>query len=119
MLSKINSALHEIARCHSAEPDRILELDTNFHDLIVSASAGPRLIALHGSIKPQTKRYFRLYASSIIKDLHYSVAEHEDIIKAISSGDARGAERAMQANWQLGAGRLATIIELFGEHGNW
>jgi DNA-binding GntR family transcriptional regulator len=118
-LAKINSALHEIAECHRAEPDRILELDTSFHDLIVSANSGPRLIALHGSIKPQTRRYFRLYASSIIKDLHYSVSEHEEIIKTISSGDAKGAERAMQANWQNGAERLATIIELFGEHGTW
>jgi DNA-binding GntR family transcriptional regulator len=118
-LSKINSALHDIAKFHRAEPERILELDTSFHDLIVHANAGPRLMALHSSIKPQTKRYFRLYASAVIKDLHFSVSEHEDIIKAISSGDARGAERAMQANWQLGAGRLATIIDLFGEHGNW
>jgi len=118
-LAQINSALHEIADGHRPEPDRILELDTSFHDLIVSANAGPRLMALHRSIKPQTKRYFRLYASAIIKDLHYSVSEHEAIIKSISSGDPNCAERAMQANWQNGAARLATIIELFGEQGNW
>jgi DNA-binding GntR family transcriptional regulator len=118
-LAGINSALHKIAESHHAEPDRILELDTNFHDLIVSANAGPRLLALHSSIKPMTKLYFRLYASSVIKDLHYSVSEHEEIIRAISKGDPNCAERAMQANWQNGAGRLATIIELFGEHGNW
>ena len=118
-LAKINSALHEIAKGHKAEPDRILELDTSFHDLVVSAHAGPRLVALHSSIKPLTKRYFRLYASAIIKDLHSSVSEHEEIIKAISSGEPDYAEREMQANWQNGAARLATIIELYGEHGNW
>jgi DNA-binding GntR family transcriptional regulator len=118
-LAKINSALREIAKRSKAEPDRILELDANFHDLIVSASSGPRLMALHRSIKPQTKRYFRLYAGYFINDLHLSVSEHDDIIKAISAGDAKGAEKAMQANWHNGASRLATIIELFGEHGNW
>ncbi len=118
-LTKINSALHKIAEGHNAEPDRILELDTSFHNLIVSANSGPRLIAVHGSIKPLTMRYFRLYASAIIKDLHHSVLEHEEIIEAISVGDGHKAERAMQANWQNGVARLATIIELFGEHGNW
>lgn len=118
-LTAINAQLDAIARGRKAEPDRILDLDTRFHELIVCANAGPRLTALHRSIKPLTKRYFRLYASAIVKELHFSVSEHSEIIRAISLGDPKCVERAMQANWQQGAARLANIIELFGEHGNW
>lgn len=118
-LRKLNSGLRSISRDQAARAGDIFDLDTSFHSTIVMASAGPRLLALYNAVKPQTERYWRLYASSIINDLHTSVAEHEEIIEAIREGNSEKAERALQLNWINGAKRLGKVIDLFGERGNW
>lgn len=118
-LRKLNAGLKSISRDQTARAGDIFDLDTAFHSTIVEASAGPRLLALCNAVKPQTERYWRLYASSIINDLHTSVAEHEEIIEAIQEGDSERAERALQSNWANGAERLGRVIDLFGERGTW
>jgi DNA-binding GntR family transcriptional regulator len=118
-LRSLNSGLEELARAHRRDPNRTFELDRTFHRSIVEASAGPRLLDLHNSIQPQTERYWRLYASSIVDQLADSVAEHKAIILAIAGGDAEGAERGLQANWENGAARLARVIDSLGERGSW
>lgn len=118
-LRKINEELHSLAEAGRSDPNRIFELDMSFHQTIVDVSAGSRLRALHSSIKPQTERYWRLYASSILGQLGASVAEHVAIIEAIERGDSGGAERTVQINWEHGAERLARVIERHGERGSW
>ncbi len=118
-LRALNDDLRRIARTGRGDPNRIFELDLNFHRAIVEASAGPRLLALHDGIKPQTERYWRLYASAIVERLGVSVAEHGHIIRAIERGDGRRAERAVEVNWQNGAERLSRVIDTLGERGSW
>ncbi len=96
----------------------IFDLDHEFHRLLLTAGAGPRLTALHWAIEPQTERYWRLYASSIINELHVSVKEHEEIIAALLEGSADRLERALYVNWENGCARLAHVIEIFGERGS-
>lgn len=118
-LAKINGQLLAIADGQGERSSEIFELDKNFHNLVVRAGAGTRLLTLHSAIEPQTERYWRLYASSIIKDLHTSVDEHESIIAGIISGDAGAVESGLQNNWQKGAERLGHVIDIFGERGSW
>lgn len=118
-LRAINRELAAISGTKSAGAGGIFDLDRSFHRLIVGAGAGPRLSALHGAIEPQTERYWRLYASSIIDDLHLSIEEHQAIIEAIAEGDANRVERGLRANWENGSQRLARVIDLFGERGSW
>lgn len=118
-LKTLNAGLKAISRGQSGKAADIFDLDSTFHDTVVMAGAGPRLTALYNAIKPQTERYWRLYASSILNDLHTTVTEHEEIIEAIREGNADRVERAMQANWTNGAERLGKVIELFGERGTW
>ena len=118
-LRSLNAGLEELARAHRRDPIRTFELDRDFHRAIVEASAGPRLLDLHNSIQPQTERYWRLYASSIVDRLAESVAEHETLIEAISRGNAKAAECALQLNWENGAARLAQVIDSLGERGSW
>ncbi|MGA2168166.1 MAG: FCD domain-containing protein, partial [Terracidiphilus sp.] len=87
--------------------------------LLLAAGSGPRLTTLHRAIEPQTERYWRLYASSIINELHVSVAEHEEIIAALVEGNPDRLERALFANWENGCERLAHVIDIFGERGSW
>lgn len=118
-IKQLNSRLQRIAETRKAGGESVFDLDTEFHQVIVEASAGPRLLKLHNGIKPQTERYWRLHASNIVDDLYQSVEEHEEIIAAINDGDAARAEKALIANWVNGSERVAKLIDLYGERGNW
>ncbi len=117
-LKSLNQQLTEVAKS-ATSAGSIFDLDRRFHSEIVHAGAGPRLTVLHRAIEPQAERYWRLYASSILHDLHLSITEHEAIIKAVSAGDARQLEQALQANWDNGCDRLGKVIDVFGERGSW
>src|ERR1035441_9475600 len=65
-LKLVNEKLDRIARERSFNGPEIFDLDHEFHRLVVAAGSGPRLSTLHRAIEPQTERYWRLYASSII-----------------------------------------------------
>ncbi|MGC9199219.1 MAG: GntR family transcriptional regulator [Acidobacteriaceae bacterium] len=118
-LKVLNRKLRGILEDKASAAGGIFDADRNFHRLIIEAGAGPRLLALHRSIEPQAERYWRLYASSILNDLHLSVAEHETIIEAVVEGDPDRVERALQVNWENGSSRLASVIKVFGERGSW
>ncbi len=118
-LKNLNQQLRDILEAKPPGAGGIFDMDRSFHRTIVESGAGPRLLTLHKSIEPQAERYWRLYASSIINDLHLSVAEHDEIIAAVAAGDPDGIERALQSNWQNGCARLARVIEIFGERGSW
>jgi len=118
-LKLINGQLNRIAEKRVLEGSSIFDLDREFHRLIVHAGAGPRLTTLHQAIEPQTERYWRLYASSIINDLTVSTQEHEAIIAALLAGDAAHLEEALRLNWENGCQRLAKVIDVFGERGSW
>jgi DNA-binding GntR family transcriptional regulator len=118
-LERVNERLREIARNRQLAGASIFDLDREFHRLVVSAAAGPRLKRLHDAIEPQTERYWRLYASAILGNLHLSVAEHEAIIAALRAGDAVSLDAALEANWKNGLERLAGVMEIFGERGSW
>jgi DNA-binding GntR family transcriptional regulator len=118
-LRKLNDLLDAISKDRDGHPGDIFEHDRSFHRLIIKYGAGARMTTLHKAIEPQTERYWRLYASSIIKDLHISVDEHDEIIRAIEAGDADRVERGLQDNWLKGAERLGHVIEIFGERGSW
>jgi DNA-binding GntR family transcriptional regulator len=117
-LKAINEQLRAIPGSKPPRPTAIFDLDRSFHRTVIEAGSGPRLLALHRAIEPQAERYWRLYASAILGNLHLSVAEHDKIIAAITSGDADRTESALQTNWQNGCERLAELIDAFGERGN-
>jgi DNA-binding GntR family transcriptional regulator len=118
-LKALTDGLRGIAQTGRADHHRIFELDLSFHRSIVEAGAGPRLLRLHDAIKPQTERYWRLYASAIVDQLGASVAEHAQIIQAIQEGDGEAAERGVEINWRNGAERLSKVIDSLGERGSW
>jgi DNA-binding GntR family transcriptional regulator len=118
-LRACNQQLRDILAGKSSRTASIFDIDRSFHRIIIESGAGPRLTALHKSIEPQAERYWRLYASSIIHDLHLSVTEHDEIIAAIIAGDPDRSERALHLNWENGCARLGRVIDIFGERGSW
>lgn len=115
-LVAINESFAAAAAAPRPNHGRLFDLDARFHGRYMAA-AGPRLLALHGAVKPQAQRYERLYVSMLTAELHTSVVEHRAIVKAIRAGDAEGAQRAVEHNWRNAADRLASVIEAAGERG--
>jgi DNA-binding GntR family transcriptional regulator len=118
-MTALNEALHEEARAPKPDHQRLFEVDQQFHRAYVDVGGGPRLHALHDAIKPQTERYIRLYISALVEDIGESVDEHGLVIERIGSGDAVGAESAVQENWRNAVARLSQVIGNVGERGAW
>jgi DNA-binding GntR family transcriptional regulator len=115
-LTAINDAFAVAAAAARPNHGRIFELDERFHRCYME-EAGPRLLALHETVKPQAERYERLYVSMLAAELPTSVVEHRAIVKAIRTGDAGGAQRAVETNWRNAAERLAAVVAAAGERG--
>lgn len=118
-LSQLNDGLKAICREQEVRGASLFDLDAAFHDTIVQAGAGSRLMANYNAIKPQIERYWRLYATSITRELQESIDEHEAVIAGLQAGDADCTETALRANWENGARRIQRTIELHGERGTW
>ncbi|NUP55287.1 MAG: GntR family transcriptional regulator [Gemmatimonadaceae bacterium] len=117
-LRAVNDALATQAR-KKGNATRFFELDIEFHRLYVEEVVGPRLLALHRAIKPQSERYIRLYVSVLLDQIATSVREHERIAASIARGDPEAAQQAVETNWRNAAERLTQIIAQHGERGSW
>jgi DNA-binding GntR family transcriptional regulator len=117
-LRAVNRELAAASR-GKAVPSRLFDLDLKFHSTYVENVAGPRVVALHRAIKPQSERYARLYVNVLLDELPTSVKEHELIAAAIGKGDPRAAQHAVETNWHNAAKRLSAVIEEVGERGSW
>ncbi|HEY4217052.1 MAG TPA: GntR family transcriptional regulator [Gemmatimonadaceae bacterium] len=115
-LREINRGFAAAARTRTA-PAKLFSFDHQFHETFVEAASGPRLLALHGSLRPQSERYARLYVGVLLADLPNSVKEHEAIAAAIAKGNRAAAQRAAERNWMNAARRLAKVIVKQGERG--
>jgi DNA-binding GntR family transcriptional regulator len=85
-LSVLNRDLLDAATSERPDVHRVFELDERFHRRVVEAGAGPRLLALHDSFKPQSERYGRIYSSALIDEIGTSVQEHDEVVSAIGAG---------------------------------
>lgn len=117
-LREINRQLGIASRTRGAH-SRAFELDLEFHRTYVEEIVGPRLLALHRAIKPQSERYTRLYVNVLLDELPTSVKEHEKIIRGIAAGDPDAAQSAVETNWRNAAHRLEKVIAEHGERGLW
>lgn len=118
-LRRINRGMAEAAENARDDFNRLFELDTRFHRRCVEAGAGPRLLELHNSMKPQAERYIRVYIRVLTAQIPISVEEHAEIADAVEAGQPERAERAVQTNWRNATKRLKRVIEDVGERGSW
>jgi DNA-binding GntR family transcriptional regulator len=118
-LREINAELARSIQGSQPDHQRIFDLDQGFHRGYVEAGSGPRLLALHDAVKPQSERYVRLYISALVDEIGTSVDEHAVIVDAIERGDGAAAKDAVQINWRNASERLGGVIERLGERGIW
>jgi DNA-binding GntR family transcriptional regulator len=118
-MTRINDTIEQMGSAAKPEHLRLFDLHGDFHDVVHEAIAAPRLLALHGTTKPQADRYRRIYSSGDFGQQVRSVKEHRRIIKAIGAGDPDQSLCLTQEHWMAAADRLCDIIEILGERGNW
>ena len=118
-LVELNTALSHVTQQPRPDQNEIFDLDTAFHRAYVLAGAGPRLLALHDTVKPQAERYIRLYIGALVDRIADSIVEHNGIIEGIRQGDAEHTERAVLRNWRNAAERFSEVIARIGERGTW
>jgi DNA-binding GntR family transcriptional regulator len=113
-----NMSLARAARLTHPDQNRIYDIDAEFHGLFVDAGAGPRVKRELAAIKPQAERYIRLYISAFT-DMRPSIAQHDQMVRAIRGGDPDLAAATVQKQWQGAAERLLNVIAALGERGTW
>jgi DNA-binding GntR family transcriptional regulator len=94
--------------------DRLFERHDAFHRTLVDATAGAELKAQLDVIRPRVDRYEWYYAPLVGPDFGPTYQEHAAIIQAVRSGTADAVERAVRANWFLGAARLVRALAAAG-----
>lgn len=90
--------------------DRLFERHDAFHRTLMDATAGPELRVQLEAIRPRVDRYEWFYAPLVGPDFGPTYREHAAIIRAVRSATADGIERAVRANWFLGAARLVRAL---------
>jgi DNA-binding GntR family transcriptional regulator len=118
-LRELNSRLAARGREPDADSHELFAIDQEFHATFFEAGAGPRLTALHTSVKPQAERYLLLYLNALVDRFETSVREHASIAAAIHDGDAQAARIAVATNWGAAGQRLDSVMERLGERGVW
>lgn len=116
-LRALNADFARAGRTAPSDHSGLYEADERLHRQIVVAGAGPRLIALHDSVKPQAERYIRMYITMLTSNISASVAEHDAMIDAIEAGVVDEAQLAVQTNWRHAAERIGRVIDQAGERG--
>jgi DNA-binding GntR family transcriptional regulator len=83
------------------EATRAIELDTAFHDALISRCPNRRLLELVRSHRQLLQRYehIQLEDSSLIP---HSVAQHAIIIQSLRLNDLNTAVAALEQNWRFG-----------------
>lgn len=72
---------------------KIVETDTEFHDLLYKASRNKRLVGIINNLREQLTR-FRSTSMAVPGRLKETLEEHKKIVCAIEKGDTKGAELA-------------------------
>lgn len=118
-LRRLNDDLRAAWQARPGRMRDAQDLHVAFHRALDEAVVGRRLLNELRALQPQVERYERVYTAALITDFADALQEHDEMIEAISKGDADAAERSTIANWRRGSERYARIAQDIGERGNW
>ena len=118
-LKDLESRFESAAGEKKIDYDQVFERHNAFHERLMASCTAPRHRVLLETVRPQVERYEWVYAPLVGPDYSATFAEHEDIIKAVRDGSAKRIRRAVAANWDMGAARLAIVIGEAGPKGDW
>lgn len=90
--------------------DKIVETDTEFHDLLYTASRNSRLTGIIFNLREQLTR-FRTASMSYPGRLRATLEEHRRIVEAIAQGDVKEAQAASEYHMEKSEQTLLASME--------
>ena len=98
----------------SNDMDKIVETDTEFHDLLYQASRNSRLVGIIFNLREQLTR-FRATSMSFPGRLRATLDEHRHIVEAIAQGDVKEAQQAAEYHMEKSEQTLLKSMEALKE----
>ena len=83
------------------DPEKALELDSDWHGLLISECRNERLRVMISELKRIVRRYEYTFMWDVAL-IERSVEQHQAVIDALSHNDGQHAEMALQINWRTG-----------------
>ena len=96
-LERINQEFAEL----NLEPKQAIQLDSDFHDTLISRCPNVRLLELVRSHRQLLQRYEHIQIGEVGLIPH-SVAQHAIIIQSLRLNDLNTAVAALEQNWRFG-----------------
>src|SRR4030095_14455108 len=106
VLTRINA---DFRNARSAQ--KALELDTSWHEALLSHSGNSRLLGWAAILRRAIRRYEHFYMADAAR-IATSAAQHHAIISAIRRGDVEEAARGIETNYLFG---MQVILRKMGE----
>lgn len=88
---------------------KLIQFDSDFHDVMYRASKNKKLIQLLSSLREQVQR-FRVAYFTKIKNTEILIAEHNELLQAVEAGDTIKARKVAETHIAT-TERLITSIE--------
>lgn len=88
-----------------------LDSTSDFHAILGNACGNPFLLKALGAL-PVFGQRFRLFGEAGVTDAEISIAEHQQILEAVSAHDVEGVRAAMRAHIEAVYGRAALSVNL-------
>jgi DNA-binding GntR family transcriptional regulator len=114
-LAEIHDRMTRLASVKSRDNRRILQLNSEFHSSVCSASRVEKLIQYVRILRSQTLRYNYIYLS-VMQHLSASLREHTRILEALGRRDGNAAERLVRAHEDAARIALCSYIEQHASH---
>ena len=83
------------------DPEKALELDSDWHALLISECHNERLRVMISELKRIVHRYEYTFMWDVAL-IERSVEQHQAVIDALSHNNGKQAEMALQMNWRTG-----------------
>lgn len=99
VLDQLRRTMAELAACVDAV--RRWQLDSQWHDLLVSLGGNSKLSAMVKRLRMNLSRYELTYMREVTSR-HEADTQHAGILEALGRGDRRKAAELVEAHWQQG-----------------
>jgi DNA-binding GntR family transcriptional regulator len=104
--------LNKAIAVERADPIRRVELDTEWHKLLLSGCENSSLLEMIDTVKTSIRRYEIAYMLDVTPSTE-SIDHHNRIVAALSTGDMDSAVAWLERNWAIGVETLVGWLDAF------
>lgn len=100
LLARLDSLIEDMGRCQlPLDVLRLIQLDLDFHRLIVEICESPRIIELWSNLSGQIRALFITTLENERATIDYIVMFHQQLVDVLHSGDPERAQQAVLAHY--------------------